>query len=184
MAPKKDWQSSMPENVEDEERLLPSDVAQPAAKAPATSRSFLAWAIVLLFLTFSLISNIILIRVPSLDRVCADYTSQYSSPMLDEVDIRYSTVQFDGTFMNLSIYAQPPGSGVDEAWLALGTNYRQVIVPENRAKAAGLSPGQNLLRQSSHWYYEHYKEQGEGAFVNDEEIVLIHYGKFDPDPTA
>ncbi|ETI21745.1 hypothetical protein G647_08092, partial [Cladophialophora carrionii CBS 160.54] len=130
------------------------------------------------------------------------------SPMLDEVDIRYSTVQFDGTFMNLSIYAQPPGSGVDEAWLALGTNYRQVIVPENQAEAAGLSPGQvkrredqgggyitnvealhhlhclNLLRQSSHWYYEHYKEQGEGAFVNDEDIVLIHHGKFDPDPTA
>jgi hypothetical protein len=39
---------------------------------------------------------------------------------MDGVRLRYDSVQFDGSFINKSIYLQNPGPEVDDAWSRLG----------------------------------------------------------------
>lgn len=73
-------------------------------------------------------------------------------------------------------------------------------VPENEAARFGLYPGMvkrvarqgggyavlsegihalhrlNVLRQSSYFNYEYYRELGEGAFQNDDVVMEDHFG--------
>jgi hypothetical protein len=42
------------------------------------------------------------------------------APMLEDIDISYDVVQFNGTFVHENIYRQGAGPEVDAAWEALG----------------------------------------------------------------
>jgi hypothetical protein len=42
------------------------------------------------------------------------------APMLEDIDISYDVVQFNGTFVHENIYRQDAGPEVDAAWEALG----------------------------------------------------------------
>ena len=55
-----------------------------------------------------------------MDAICVNHTSEYWSPIMDGVKVRYESVLFDGSFMNKSIYQQEAGPEVDEAWSGLG----------------------------------------------------------------
>ncbi|EGC45034.1 conserved hypothetical protein [Histoplasma capsulatum var. duboisii H88] len=155
-------------------------------------------------LGISLFCNFILLaeqfKPRNLDKICSTYTTQYSSPILKDVDITYKPVHFNGSFMKASIYRQPPGPLVDEAWLALGTRYASIIVPEDEAETYGIQKGQvkrmkeqgggfyanvevfhhlhclNLLRQTSHFNFEYYSRKGEGPFKDPEERLQTHIG--------
>ncbi|PGH37038.1 hypothetical protein GX50_00021 [[Emmonsia] crescens] len=135
-----------------------------------------------------------------LDEICSTYTTQYSSPLLKDVDISYKPVHFNGSFTKATIYRQRPGPLVDEAWLALGTQYASIIVPENEAEGYGIQQGQvkrmkeqgggfyanvealhhlhclNLLRQASHFNFEYYSKQGEGPFRDPDDALETHIG--------
>lgn len=39
---------------------------------------------------------------------------------MDDIEIRYESVRFDGSFIKKSIYQQSAGPEVDEAWSGLG----------------------------------------------------------------
>lgn len=78
-------------------------------------------------------------RQPTLDGVCAKYTNhwckisrntdlQYSNsakfiaPLVRDIAIRYEDKEFNGSFMNESIYRQAGSPEVDKAWEDLGVN--------------------------------------------------------------
>ena len=42
--------------------------------------------------------------------------------MLEDLDIEYNTIQFNGSFMAENIYRQAASPEVDAAWEALGVN--------------------------------------------------------------
>ena len=133
------------------------------------------------------------------DSLCAAHTVQYTPPIISTgPKIEYSTVSFNGSFMQADVYRQDAGPVVDKAWEDLGVNYRAVTVPESEAKAAGLTDDHirinaryggglpanveglhhlhclNLLRQTSKYNFDYYKTLGEGAFKNDDMIVKLH----------
>ncbi|EGC43577.1 conserved hypothetical protein [Histoplasma capsulatum var. duboisii H88] len=112
----------------------------------------------------------------NLDKICSTYTTQYSSPILKDVDIMYESVQFNGSFTKASIYQQPPGPLVDKAWLTLGTRLESILVPEDEAEKYGIQQGQNLLRQTSYFNYEYYSKLGDGPFRDSEEMLKTHIG--------
>ncbi|OJD11651.1 hypothetical protein AJ78_07621 [Emergomyces pasteurianus Ep9510] len=136
----------------------------------------------------------------NLDEKCTTYTTQYSSPVLKDVDVSYNPVHFNGSFTKATIYRQRPGPLVDEAWLALGTQYAPIIIPENEAEAYGIHPGQvkrkkeqgggfyanvevfhhlhclNTLRQASHFNFEYYSKQGKGPFRDPDDALETHIG--------
>ncbi|PGH07164.1 hypothetical protein GX51_01951 [Blastomyces parvus] len=136
----------------------------------------------------------------NLDEVCSTYTTQYSSPVLKDVDISYNPVLFNGSFSKETIYRQRAGPLVDEAWFALGTRYEPIIIPENEAEGYGIQKGQvkrkkeqgggffanvevlhhlhclNLLRQATYFNFEYYSKKGEGPFGNPDDILETHVG--------
>lgn len=76
----------------------------------------------------------------NLDNVCAKHTSQtwsqlpklcllksitreltLTGPILDNIDIEYETVRFNGSLFTNTIYREEPSPEVDEAWHNLGT---------------------------------------------------------------
>jgi len=85
-------------------------------------------------------------RSMNLDRQCASYTAEYcklhpylwnfrsvcrqstvadfqhEAPVLKEVDIKYDTQQFNGSFMQEAIYRKVGSPEVDAAWEALGVD--------------------------------------------------------------
>ncbi|EDN09593.1 predicted protein [Histoplasma mississippiense (nom. inval.)] len=119
---------------------------------------------------------------------------------MKDIDIAYESVLFNGSFTKASIYRQPPGPLVDEAWLALGTRFASVLVPEDEAENYGIKQGQvkrmkeqgggffahievfhhlhcvNLLRQTSHFNFEYYSKMGGGPFLDPEERLKTHIG--------
>ncbi|ETN46997.1 uncharacterized protein HMPREF1541_01187 [Cyphellophora europaea CBS 101466] len=134
----------------------------------------------------------------SKDSLCAAHTTQYTPPILSDVSIEYSSVDYNGSFLQENIYRRPASPEVDAAWEALGVNYRGIRVPEDQAVAAGISKSHvrinkkhgggypanveglhhlhclNLLRQTSKYNFDYYKALGEGAFKNDDMIVEKH----------
>ncbi|KAF2767049.1 hypothetical protein EJ03DRAFT_241786, partial [Teratosphaeria nubilosa] len=134
----------------------------------------------------------------SLDEICAAHIEQYPSPLLDGVQIRYGTVQFNGSFLQETIYRQRPSPEVDAAWEALGVNLQNFIVPEEDAVRFGLDkrmakrrPRQgggfvaqsegmhhlhclNLLRKSTRFNYQYYRDLGKHEFGNNDTILEKH----------
>jgi Mycotoxin biosynthesis protein UstYa len=137
----------------------------------------------------------------SADSFCARHTSHYS-PVVNEVDIKYSMVDYNGSFFHQTIYRGDPSPEVDAAWEALGVDYRALAVPEADALKSGIEPDQvrirakygggypanveglhhlhclNLLRQSSLYNFDYYKALGKGAFKNEDHIVKVHISKY------
>lgn len=132
------------------------------------------------------------------DALCAAHTVQYEPPLLADVSIKYSTIDYNGSFLHENIYRRDASPEVDAAWEKLGVNYRGIQVPEEQAEAAGISKGHvkinkkygggypanveglhhlhclNLLRQTSKYNFDYYKALGEGAFKNNDMIVKLH----------
>ncbi|ETN43878.1 uncharacterized protein HMPREF1541_11009 [Cyphellophora europaea CBS 101466] len=118
--------------------------------------------------------------------------------MLEDLDIEYNTIQFNGSFMAENIYRQAASPEVDAAWEALGVNYRPVRIPVERAQEAGLRKDHvqidprygggypanveglhhlhclNLVRQTLYFNYDYYRALGDGAFKNNDSIVRLH----------
>jgi Mycotoxin biosynthesis protein UstYa len=134
------------------------------------------------------------------DRFCSRHTSSYS-PVVNEVDIKYSKVDYNGSFFHQTIYRNDPSPEVDAAWEALGVDYRALAVPEAEALKSGIARDQvkikdkygggypanveglhhlhclNLLRQSLKYNFDYYKALGKGAFVNEDFVVKVHISK-------
>ncbi|KAL4805647.1 hypothetical protein BDV18DRAFT_165544 [Aspergillus unguis] len=128
---------------------------------------------------------------------CSGYTSRYS-PVVSNVEINYDTQRFNGSLFKENIYRKDASPEVDAAWEALGVNYRPVAVPVEEAEQSGLRSDQvqikdshgggypanveglhhlhclNLLRQSLYYNHAYYKDQGHGAFKNDDFVVRRH----------
>ncbi|KAJ1329762.1 oxidase UstYa family protein [Microdochium nivale] len=132
-----------------------------------------------------------------LDARCARYTNNYS-PLIKEVDIKYSMKQFNGTFMVEDVYRRPGSPEVDAAWEALGLDSRPGVISEEDGLASGLGPGHlqvskkygggffvnvegmhhlhclNLVRKSLYFNYDYYKKMGHHAFGNSDDILHLH----------
>jgi hypothetical protein len=134
------------------------------------------------------------------DALCAAHTVQYTPPIIASGSpaITYSTVSYNGSFLQPDIFRQDASPKVDAAWEALGVNYRSIKVPDSQAAAAGLTKDHirinskygggypanveglhhlhclNLLRQTSKYNFDYYKALGQGAFKNDDTIVKLH----------
>ncbi|RDW75716.1 hypothetical protein BP5796_06537 [Coleophoma crateriformis] len=117
---------------------------------------------------------------------------------MNDLDIKYHMVTFNGSLMHENIYRQDASPEVDAAWDALGINYRAAIVPSHLAAKSGLSSSHvqiseefgggfpanveglhhlhclNLLRRSLYYNYDYYHDLGVGAFKNDDGIVRYH----------
>ncbi|PLB35155.1 oxidase ustYa family protein [Aspergillus candidus] len=132
-----------------------------------------------------------------MDKHCSTYVSQ-PSPLLRDMGVKYHVQQYNGSFLHENIYRQDASPEVDEAWEALGTDYRPLRVPPEAAEEAGIAHDQvkinekygggypanleglhhlhclNLLRKSLYYNYDYYHDLGQGAFVNDDYIVKRH----------
>ncbi|MCJ1332214.1 hypothetical protein MMC10_008906 [Thelotrema lepadinum] len=135
--------------------------------------------------------------VRNLDQRCMSYISE-DSPVIQEVDIEFDVVHFNGSLFKRNLFRQDAGSEVDEAWESLGVDYRAAIVPIELAEISGLTPYHvqvrpeygggfpanveglhhlhclNLLRQSLYYNFEHYHQQGKGAFKNEDSVLKDH----------
>ncbi|RDW59104.1 hypothetical protein BP5796_12028 [Coleophoma crateriformis] len=60
-----------------------------------------------------------------LDAVSVNHTSEYWSPIMDDIKIRYESVRFNGSFIHKSIYQQSAGPEVDKAWSDLGIDCKR-----------------------------------------------------------
>jgi hypothetical protein len=119
---------------------------------------------------------------------------------MQDLTVRYSSRQFNGSFSGRSPYTEEPGPGskVDLAWAKLATNARHFRVPEDQAAKYGLHPGHarwskadgggypvlfefshhlhcvDLLRQALVWNYDYYVGLGLGPFSNEPKIIKTH----------
>jgi hypothetical protein len=131
---------------------------------------------------------------------CTKHTSQYS-PILNEIDVSYKSISYNGSFFHKTVYREEASPEVDAAWEALGVNYRALAIPLDEALKSGLVQDQvhmrekygggypvnveglhhlhclNLMRQALPWNIEYYKEKGEGPFSNKEHILKAHVSK-------
>ncbi|APA08545.1 hypothetical protein sscle_04g033150 [Sclerotinia sclerotiorum 1980 UF-70] len=130
-------------------------------------------------------------------KLCPSYVQHYS-PILNDIDTSYQPVMFNGSFMKENAFRLKAGPEVDEAWGSLGVHYRSLALPASEAEKSGLTSAHvqinekygggfpvnleglhhlhclNLVRQSLYYNYDYYHEKGEGAFVNDDNVVQYH----------
>lgn len=105
----------------------------------------------ILMLTCVVLSNLFTLTFTNwtwnrnIDNFCALYTSQSWSescfpafslldidvdragPVMNDLDIKYTTIRFNGTFFKNTIYRQAPSPEVDQAWRDLGIECRFVL---------------------------------------------------------
>ncbi|KAH8129504.1 hypothetical protein ACSS6W_002068 [Trichoderma asperelloides] len=136
-------------------------------------------------------------RHPTIDGACAKHTNRWS-PLIRDVEIRYTSKEFNGSFMNENIYRQEGSPEVDEAWEDLGVDYRAGVISYEDGLASGLGTSfvqrakkygggflvnveglhhlhcLNLVRKALYFNYDRYKELGEHAFLNEEYILRRH----------
>jgi hypothetical protein len=62
-----------------------------------------------------------------------------AAPVVNDVSIKYSYVNYNGSFFHPTIYRGDPSPQVDKAWQDLGVDYRALKVPESEARAAGIT---------------------------------------------
>ncbi|KAL1890126.1 hypothetical protein Sste5346_008419 [Sporothrix stenoceras] len=132
-----------------------------------------------------------------LDTQCAAHTTQYS-PLLDDVNIHYAPVKFNGSFLEETVYRRPGAPDVDAAWEALGVDYRAGVIPAETGPRSGLSENHvqradqygggylvnvegmhhlhclNLVRKALYYNVDYYKAMGTHAFLNDDNILQKH----------
>ncbi|KAH8195209.1 hypothetical protein TruAng_010627 [Truncatella angustata] len=95
--------------------------------------------------------------------------------------IQYHTQAINGSVKKPTLYRQRPSQEVDDAWLALGTNFGSIAIPIEEGPKFGIQKGQvqrvaeqgggymadlfvfhdlhclNLIRQTSHWNWDYYR---------------------------
>ncbi|CAD6502133.1 BgTH12-02374 [Blumeria graminis f. sp. triticale] len=184
---------------EDHQRLLAvHDQIPPVPTARSISRRFIV-GLIPLYSFFLLGSGVWIGRYLTLhpNITCLEYSQKWS-PIMEELDNSYHTVQFNGSLFKENTFRLPAGPEVDKAWDSLGINYRALALPKSQAARSGLSPGQvqinpaygggfptnveglhhlhclNLVRQSLYYNIEYYRAQKKGAFVNDENVIRHH----------
>ena len=121
--------------------------------------------------------------------------------MLEDLTLQYAAQPFNGSLLKSTIYRQDASPDVDDAWEALGVNYRSLTIPSSLAEKSGLSSSHvrlngkygdgypanveglhhlhclNLLRQGLWYNYEYYNSRKEGAFKNEAHVVKMHVCK-------
>jgi len=131
------------------------------------------------------------------DKFCIRHTSQYS-PILEELDLGYEVIRFNGSLLKANIFRQPAGPEVDAAWESLGVDYRSVAIPPDQAAQSGILPDQvkvsqkygggfianveglhqlhclNLLRKSLYYNFDYYHALGKGPFANSDYVLRYH----------
>ncbi|KIV95608.1 hypothetical protein PV10_03239 [Exophiala mesophila] len=161
------------------------------------------WRVILGFIltaSLALIAGVLLEHYlfSNKDWTCTSHVSQNTPLLNQQIDLSYHTIRYDGTFMKENIYRQVGRPEVDEAWEALGVNYRSVVIPEAQAEQAGFRHDQvkinpkhgggfpanveglhhlhclNLLRQGLWFNFDYYHQLGKGAFKNDDGILRLH----------
>ncbi|KEF63821.1 uncharacterized protein A1O9_01799 [Exophiala aquamarina CBS 119918] len=183
---------------EDTEALL-SDSEKDWERQRVSKPGWLTAVTFIITVSFALIGGIFLGRYMLFDKdsVCTAHVSQ-NTPLLNQIDLSYNVIRFDGSFLKENIYRQQGRPDVDEAWEALGVNYRSVVIPENQAEQAGFGHDQvkinpihgggfpanveglhhlhclNLLRQALWYNFDYYHALGKGAFKNDDRILQLH----------
>ncbi|KAF5022922.1 hypothetical protein F66182_5041 [Fusarium sp. NRRL 66182] len=152
----------------------------------------------------------------NMDQACATHTTKWcksrrlrnavpfsltlkpTAPVLRDVAIKYKTQLFDGNFMEENVYRRNASKEVDDAWEALGVDYRPGVISHQDGVASGLTSAHaqvspkygggfivnveglhhlhclNLLRKSLYFNYDHYKALGGHAFHNDGEVFRLH----------
>ncbi|KIW09900.1 hypothetical protein PV08_11676 [Exophiala spinifera] len=188
--------------VEDHESLLQNSELQGYLQDPNSPKFTLSLGQVLIgtFLILTLFSGGLLAGLGFAWNRNADCTTQVTqgSPLLEDISLSYKTIRFNGTFLDENIYRQSASPEVDAAWQALGSNYRSVAIPEDRASEAGLRRDQvrinpkygggypanveglhqlhclNLLRQALYYNFDYYHALKQGAFKNDDNILKKH----------
>ncbi|KAH8899461.1 hypothetical protein GQ53DRAFT_777139 [Thozetella sp. PMI_491] len=118
--------------------------------------------------------------------------------VLNQGGMRQSTKQFNGSFFKQTVFRQPAGPEVDDAWESLGCDCKPSVVPEIDALGAGLSESHmrvsekygggyianveglhhlhclNLLRKSLYFNVDYYRALGKEAFSNEEYVLRLH----------
>lgn len=196
---RKEYKRVSDSQAEQSETLLPeTEGSKPRVRRSALFRCSIAFVLLASFCLTALLGGFIGRRWQvSFDTLCAAHVSQYS-PILQDVDISYDIVNFNGSLLKENVFRQDAGPEVDAAWASLGVDYRGVVIPADQADRSGLLPDQvkisqkygggypanveglhhlhclNLLRKSLYYNYEHYHALGEGAFQNSDHIVRYH----------
>lgn len=154
-------------------------------------------ALILVILLSGLVGAWLSLHYFNIDQNCASHTTHWS-PLLDEVSIKYEPKTFDGNFMKENVYRKQGSPEVDEAWEALGVDYRAGVISHEDGLASGLDDSfvqrsdkhgggflvnvegmhhlhcLNLVRKSLYFNYDYYKELGGHAFKNDGEVFRLH----------
>ncbi|KAN0089749.1 protein of unknown function (DUF3328) domain containing protein [Hyaloscypha variabilis] len=192
--------SAIPEGEVNETFLSGSEKQEiystsPERRLPLPVLSFL---LLLASVSMTLLGFLIGQRFPhDLNSTCSRHTSKYS-PILDDINISYNLVEFDGRFTKENVFRQGAGPEVDEAWKSLGVEYRPILLPDQLAVNSGLDKNHvhrkpelgggypvfmegmhqlhclNLVRKSLYYNYEYYSKQGEGAFSDSPRTLRFH----------
>jgi len=187
--------------AEDAESLLPEDNLFPKRQGLASRQGTSLPRILLLILSHALLAAFAAF-VGSTWRLdpaafCSRVTTAFS-PFINDVGLKYHTVEYNGSFFDETVFRYDAGPEVDAAWASLGVDYRAVAVPEELAVASGIATDQvriqekygggypanveglhhlhclNLLRKSLKWNYDYYHDLGEGAFKNSDHVAKYH----------
>ncbi|KAL5377800.1 hypothetical protein DPSP01_009578 [Paraphaeosphaeria sporulosa] len=74
------------------------------------------------------------------------HTSQYS-PIVDNIDIHFTTLRFNGSLLSSNPFRSDAGPEVDAAWKSLGADYSAARIPLDLAAKSGLAPDQVQIKQ-------------------------------------
>jgi hypothetical protein len=107
---------------EDAESLFSTEQAPTSAEVKSRSQwTWISFLIISNFITAVLVAYATWKQQPDLDNICAAYTSTYS-PILKDIDFKYTTETYNGSFFHETIYRQDPSPEVDGAWKDLGVD--------------------------------------------------------------
>ena len=195
--------SSVNSESEQEGLLVQSDnTSEPKSLYAYRRPIYIAAVAIALVLTSSLLTVLTVWRylVLDLDKTCSLYTTQSWSPILRDVEVKYEAVDFNGSFWKETKFRGEAGPEVDDAWEALGTNYKRLVIPVEDAEKSGIAldsvsvpaerpggPGYhasvevfhqlhclNLLRKALYFNVDYYRHLGQGAFADSELIIRPH----------
>lgn len=190
---------------EDQESLL-EHVGDESLLASSRVPNWSKWTIAMLatLLSLAILSNPFIMRPlrRDMDKLCITHTSEYPSPVDNDLDIIWATKSFNGSFKKQTIYRQRASPEVDQAWRDLGAYAQPFAIREDEGEKYGLRPWQvkripeqgggfvailesthhlhclNVLRQASHFDWDYYRSaalaNGKGVFADTEDVVALH----------
>lgn len=103
------------------------------------------------------------------------------APILRDVQIEYSTKEFNGSFFKEDIYRQPGSPEVDAAWEALGVDCkiewhssRRFMLMNNIDRAGVISKEDGLASGLKPSFVQRSERYGGGFLVNVEGMHHLH----------